>query len=323
MTAVHSEKLSHDEKILKAFRSSESITVPQLSRDTGIGLTTIKKYVAAGLKNGSVAAGDTAESTGGRKPQLFKLNAGYRYYFVFVIDNDDLHLEVFDYCFRTAEHIVLKFKLPDYLKTVEAAFEAALEKYSAVGAVCFSLPCVVSSGVIVDWYYNPSLNGFDFKSYFENKYRVRAAVENDMKLTALAKTAVSEFSESTIATVQFGHNGIGAAAAVNGSILSGYNGFAGEIGYIIDKDKDVTSIAYTAKIVNALIVFINPEKIFFYNSDNPNSFSDIFNEAVKGIPGYAIPGFSVTNDYLTDVTSGLLESIYKYEYFDEGDKQHG
>lgn len=183
-------------------------------------------------------------------------------------------------------------------------------------ALCvFLCLCVVNDGVIADWYYDPAMNGFDFREYIAKKYNIQVIVENDMKLTALARTAVDEYRRSTIATVQFGHNGIGVAAAVDGNILNGCSGFAGEVGYILDSDRDIMSTGHTARIVNALIVFINPEKIFFYGSDKQNNFPEIFDAAVKGLPSYAIPEYSMTQDYLQDITTGLKESIYRHERY--------
>lgn len=87
-----------------------------------------------------------------------------------------------------------------------------------------------------------------------------------MKLTALGILNTDEINSKNIVTMQFGHNGVGMAGIVNGHLIEGNTGFAGEVGYINDLRKNIMGVSYPAKIVRNAIVFFNPEIIVFYKS---------------------------------------------------------
>lgn len=140
MKSINPEKSVNTEKILRAFREKQRLTIPQLAETTGISLTTVKKYIAGGLQGATVVPDDFAQSTGGRKPQLYRLNSNYLYYFLIVIDNNDLHFTVLDYCFNVAWQKIVRFEISRYLQTTEDILSEALKKYDRAGAVCFSLP---------------------------------------------------------------------------------------------------------------------------------------------------------------------------------------
>ena len=178
----------------------------------------------------------------------------------------------------------------------------------------------VKNGVVLDWYYNPEMVGFDIKNKLEEKYKANVVVQNDMKLTALGVFNTDEINSKNIVTMQFGHNGVGMAGIVNGHLIEGSTGFAGEVGYINDLRKNIMGVSYPAKIVRNAIVFLNPEIIVFYKSKRQNDFMRIFDIATNGLPVYAIPEFKVSEDYIEDIISGIALLINKYGYFKKREK---
>ena len=153
------------------------------------------------------------------------------------------------------------------------------------------------------------------KNKLEEKYKANVVVQNDMKLTALGVLNTDEINSKNIVTMQFGHNGVGMAGIVNGHLIEGNTGFAGEVGYINDLRKNIMGVSYPAKIVRNAIVFFNPEIIVFYKSKRKNYFMRIFDIATNGLPVYAIPEFKVSEDYIEDIISGIALLINKYGYF--------
>ena len=55
--------------------------------------------------------------------------------------------------------------------------------------------------------------------------------------------------------------------------------------------------------------------ICFYKSKRQNNFEKIFNIATKGIPQYAIPKYEISENYIGDITLGLISLVNKYGYF--------
>lgn len=300
--------------ILQVLRNKGTCSLSELSQNTDGGLTTVKKCVAQAIDYGMAIEGNIAESTGGRKARQYLINREYQYYFIAIVDNNNLIIKVFDFAINCVEDYQKSFEMNLFFSALNEEIEKQARKYT-IGTIGISLPCVVKNGVVLDWYYNPEMVGFDIKNKLEEKYKANVVVQNDMKLTALGVFNTDEINSKNIVTMQFGHNGVGMAGIVNGHLIEGNTGFAGEVGYINDLRKNIMGVSYPAKIVRNAIVFLNPEIIVFYKSKRQNDFMRIFDIATNGLPVYAIPEFKVSEDYIEDIISGIALLINKYGYF--------
>lgn len=300
--------------ILQVLRNKGTCSLSELSQNTDGGLTTVKKCVAQAIDYGMAIEGNIAESTGGRKARQYLINREYQYYFIAIVDNNNLIIKVFDFAINCVEDYQKSFEMNLFFSALNEEIEKQARKYT-IGTIGVSLPCIVKNGVVLDWYYNPEMVGFDIKNKLEEKYKANVVVQNDMKLTALGVFNTDEINSKNIVTMQFGHNGVGMAGIVNGHLIEGSTGFAGEVGYINDLRKNIMGVSYPAKIVRNAIVFFNPEIIVFYKSKRQNDFMRIFDIATNGLPVYAIPEFKVSEDYIEDIISGIALLINKYGYF--------
>ena len=300
--------------ILQVLRNKGTCSLSELSQNTDGGLTTVKKCVAQAIDYGMAIEGNIAESTGGRKARQYLINREYQYYFIAIVDNNNLIIKVFDFAINCVEDYQKSFEMNLFFSALNEEIEKQARKYT-IGTIGVSLPCIVKNGVVLDWYYNPEMVGFDIKNKLEEKYKANVVVQNDMKLTALGVFNTDEINAKNIVTMQFGHNGVGMAGIVNGHLIEGSTGFAGEVGYINDLRKNIMGVSYPAKIVRNAIVFFNPEIIVFYKSKRQNDFMRIFDIATNGLPVYAIPEFKVSEDYIEDIISGIALLINKYGYF--------
>lgn len=300
--------------ILQVLRNKGTCSLSELSQNTDGGLTTVKKCVAQAIDYGMAIEGNIAESTGGRKARQYLINREYQYYFIAIVDNNNLIIKVFDFAINCVEDYQKSFEMNLFFSVLNEEIEKQARKYT-IGTIGVSLPCIVKNGVVLDWYYNPEMVGFDIKNKLEEKYKANVVVQNDMKLTALGVFNTDEINSKNIVTMQFGHNGVGMAGIVNGHLIEGSTGFAGEVGYINDLRKNIMGVSYPAKIVRNAIVFFNPEIIVFYKSKRQNDFMRIFDIATNGLPVYAIPEFKVSEDYIEDIISGIALLINKYGYF--------
>ena len=305
--------------ILQVLRNKGTCSLSELSQNTDGGLTTVKKCVAQAIDYGMAIEGNIAESTGGRKARQYLINREYQYYFIAIVDNNNLIIKVFDFAINCVEDYQKSFEMNLFFSALNEEIEKQARKYT-IGTIGVSLPCIVKNGVVLDWYYNPEMVGFDIKNKLEEKYKANVVVQNDMKLTALGVFNTDEINSKNIVTMQFGHNGVGMAGIVNGHLIEGSTGFAGEVGYINDLRKNIMGVSYPAKIVRNAIVFFNPEIIVFYKSKRQNDFMRIFDIATNGLPIYAIPEFKVSEDYIEDIISGIALLINKYGYFKKREK---
>lgn len=318
--ALKNIRIKNLSDILQALRIDGSSSLAQLTDKTDGGLTTVKKCVLQAIEYGMVREGDTADSTGGRKAKLYCLNKDYQYFLFVTVDNNKLVCRICDFTFDCVEESNISFQFNSFLQCIYSVIDKAAAAYD-IGTVCLALPCVLNDGVIMDWFYNPSAVGLDIKAKLEERYKLNIIVQNDMKLTAIGECSKSRGRLANIATVQFGHNGIGVGETANGNLLAGSTGFAGEVGYTEDIRKNIMGISFPAKIVRNIIIFLNPELIVFYKSQRQNQFERIFDAAVKNLPAYAIPEYRVSDDYFSSINRGFISLINKYGYFKKAEEK--
>lgn len=296
----------HFNAIVEAMRGRRGCAVSEIAAATGLSVPTVQKAIRYALYSGIVKTAEIAVSTGGRKAQLYDINPAFRLTLYVVLDDNELHFVLKDFAQQVCEQGSNAIELGRYLEEVEGLLIRLGSRYKNIALICAAVPAIIDNGRITDWYYNPSFNGFNLKEYFETKYQIGAAVENDMKLTALAAAVnAKDPSDTNLVTLQFGHNGIGLGQIVNGKILRGANGFAGEISYLRESPEETVSAAYCARVVRAAIVMTNPELLVFYTSKNQNQIEDIMRAAVKSLPAYALPRVMISEDYLQDMLKGL------------------
>ncbi len=313
--ALEQIRIKNFSKILEVMRRMGACSLSQITDQLDVGLTPVKKCVEEGVRCGMILSGDTADSTGGRRAQQFLINASYQYFLIIITDNNDFLIRLYDFNRKCVKETRRRFEMARYYESLCEAISPLMERY-AVGTICLSIPCVIKGGRIIDWYYNRSMVGRDIRSDLEGRFGVPAIVQNDMKLTVLGVSERSENAASpNLVTAQFGHNGIGVGEMVNGHVLEGAAGFAGEVGHTQDARKNIMGIAYPSKIVRNIIIYLNPDKIIFYRSGRQDHFAEIFQRAVRGIPRAAVPEYAVSDEYHADIRAGLFRLIDQYGYF--------
>lgn len=312
-------RIKNFSEILRVMRELGTCSLAQITERLSIGLTTVKKCVEEGVRCGMILTGDTADSTGGRRAQQFLINPEYQYYLIIITDNNSFLFQLYDFNRKYVKKAQIHFDMTQYYQSLCDEIQNFTDQY-AVGTICISLPCVIKDGRIIDWYYNRSMEGFNIQSDLERRFGVHVIVQNDMKLTVLgAAVRLERDSISNLVTAQFGHNGIGVGEMVNGHVLEGASGFAGEVGHTQDVRKNIAGVAYPAKIVRNIIIYLNPERIVFYRSGRQNRFPEIFQQAVRELPATAIPEYAVSDEYYADIRTGLFRRVDQYGYFRRGE----
>lgn len=310
LTQIRNKNLSD---VLETLRQKGDSSLAQLAEHNSGGLTTVKKCVQQAMEYGMICEAGEADSTGGRKAMKYTICPDYQHFLVVIVDNGKLLSTLYNFNYEKIYTKELPFGMPDFMNAVYKIISYAKEKYP-LGTVCLAMPCVVKDGTIIDWYYNPSFTGRNIKKEIENKFSINVIVQNEMNLTVLGESRIRNNS-SNIVTAQFSHNGIGVGEMANGHVLEGSSGFAGEVGYMGLNRKDITETAHLGRIIRNVIICINPEIVVFYQVEKPKRLQKIFNEAVKGLPDYAVPKFIVSDDYTRGITAGFHTLVNKYAFF--------
>jgi glucokinase len=128
--------------------------------------------------------------------------------------------------------------LPDPVDVLSGALAdlraAAAERRLEVRAVAIGIPAFVDpvSGLVVGGW-NLGWQEFDLRARLDPVVREPYAVENDVNLAALGEARVGAgVGASSFVTVSLG-TGLGGAVVVDGTVLRGRHGAAGEIGFLM------------------------------------------------------------------------------------------
>ncbi|MBA2605943.1 MAG: ROK family protein [Acidobacteriota bacterium] len=137
---------------------------------------------------------------------------------------------------ESAEEIVLAI--------VQSAGEClqAIQKREIVKAIAVAVPATVNveKGIVQDSPNVPSLNGFQISNVLKSQLNLPCFLENDANAAALGESwlgAAKDYKNSI--TVTLG-TGVGGGIIIEGKILRGVDGTAGEIGHICVEPFGVT-----------------------------------------------------------------------------------
>lgn len=143
-------------------------------------------------------------------------------------------------------------KSGDVQREIEDNICAVIDKYINMDrdvklkGIGISLAALVNrkTGVIKSWPNNPSWCGFNIRYFLQEKYRVPILIEDDANCGALGEYYFGGHMENkNFVYISLG-TGVGCGIIINGSIYTGDNGFAGELGHTII---DNTSSSYPCK----------------------------------------------------------------------------
>lgn len=289
--------------VFAILRENGDMSISDISEKTRLSIPTVTKALDYGTSIELVFETEIAPSSGGRKPQLFRINEKYGYTIYFMIEESNLNYDVKDYKDNIVYSSSVKIKLENFLSTADYLIESLLKKDARILGLGFCVPATVNDGVILEWYTNRKFNNYDLKKYFSEKYGVKCVVENDMK--TLAHYAVSRNVSKSCAILQVGHNGVGVSLVSNGEVVRGASGFAGEINYLKSFSSNFKNLRYCAKILASIIVFSNPDIVIFYSSKKQIDIDAMLKEATNGLPKYAIPKIEARESYIEDIYLGL------------------
>lgn len=228
--------------VLDIIRASGKISRVDLARRSALTEATISKIVKGLLAAGLIVPAGYAESTGGKRPALLKLNNGGRYAIGLTID---FHSSTIVLCgpdgtelSRTTADGTGVDDPAVVLDRLAADIEAlmAREHVERSAVIGLGVASAGRRGFPQGW--NVDASFFDVWEPYsvENELALRTGLatirENDANCAALGEFWVSPEPHRDFVAVYVSH-GIGAGIVINGAIYRGVSGNAGEIGHMV------------------------------------------------------------------------------------------
>lgn len=246
-TGVHAlVRRTHEERVLAALRAHGALSRGDLAKRVGLSRTTLSEITANLLQRGAIIVADTDAATraGSGRPaerlaldpasgQFLGVDFGHRRVHVAVADasHDVIASGVERYADDTpwVDRLAIAFDLIDRLSRETGVH------YGALQAVGIGVPGPYTgarggaNGNGVTWKKQLAPDGVDIA--FAERFGAPVFVDNNTRLAALAEAITERDTVDNLIYLRLS-DGVGGGLVVSGRLVTGSQGFAGELGHV-------------------------------------------------------------------------------------------
>jgi predicted NBD/HSP70 family sugar kinase len=318
-------KQSNVYTVLWTLCSCKTSTTKALARKTDLSFATVGNILNALMETGEVLLGEQVASAGGRPAQSYTFHAEYAHVLaVSARVQDGVH--TIQACVGNLYGEVVWETRQSFdtirLASLETVVEACLRQYPNIRVMSFALPGVEHNGRILMNDYK-ELIGVPFQAHFQEKYGLPVIVENDVNAAVLGHCRETETPSVTVGIYFPQTFPPGAGIMINGSILKGARGYAGEVALLelgidwlaVDYGNPAAIGSAITRLIGMLSGILNPDQVVLYG----DFLSLAVQERIRQeIPALAVrdifPTLNYTSDLNTDIIAGLMKlavSVYQ------------
>jgi predicted NBD/HSP70 family sugar kinase len=237
--------------VLETIIRHDPLSRADLVRRTNISKPTVSSLIDELLAKGIISEIGVGKSKGGRKPILIHFNRTSRYFLAFEMGRASYRIALAD-----MKGLILQKKEGEF--PGEAAFSRRLELLrihiggilESVGIapdkilkmICIAPGIYVGEGNELRWYPGNAKNDpEDIRRYFQKLFKCDIRSEHSTKLSLLGEQVAGKAKNHRhVLYIDFAY-GLGSAIMINGTVYSGPNKSAGEIGYFYSNPEEFKS----------------------------------------------------------------------------------
>lgn len=293
-------------------------TKDTLARRTGLSSGTCRTILLEMLAEGEVAEEKIEGPQSGRPARWFRCNPDYALLALVRLccedDRKSIRFSLSDLtgaersCEEVTEPMVTFETVCDFLTP-------RLAGLNNVRAIIVSYPGVVHNGGIGRWGDIGELFGVDLQHSLEERFQIPVAVDNDINLAAIGYAG----GTGNLAYIGFPKKNLpGCGLIVDGRLLRGTRGFAGEVVYIPNRTWDEQRSAMSRPhgisemilpILRAVTALLDPAAIILAGRDiSPAERKFILTEREKLFMPEILPELVFLPDYSDDNRKGMIET---------------
>ena len=226
----------------------------ELADISGLSFPTVSALLSELCLTGEVIILPDSTSRGGRPAEQFTLNPLFQAAACVYVENHELFVRVCDvlgnilfddrkkldpgYC-----DVQLKTNLLD-IKT----------KYPALSVVCLGIPGVIVNGQVTYLPDYKELQGLDLQDFLEKELLVPVSIENDVNVLVFAERE----KWPDLVHIFYGTNCPGSGILLDGQIIHGFTGCAGELEYL-PFEHNGHSVTFAEELSRIAAYSMNPE----------------------------------------------------------------
>ncbi|MFH1791698.1 MAG: ROK family protein [Candidatus Omnitrophota bacterium] len=225
--------------ILDCIRKRDTISRTDISRETGINIVSVSNYITNYIKNNLVMEYGYDTSTGGRRPELVRLNLEGAYAMGVDIGANSIIAVITDLSLKTRAKEVGPRPEGDMDDVISGTLDTINRVISGSGLPAKAVKLIgigtsgivdIQSGTIHDTDYargRTTTNLFNLARSIEDKFNITTFVANDATCAAFGELSLSPRSD--ILDMLYLYSDLGCGIIMNGDIYCGVSGGAGEI----------------------------------------------------------------------------------------------
>lgn len=221
--------------IMDALQHKGRATRVELAALTNLSQPTVNMLIGELVKEQAVISLGIAESTGGRRAELFALNSKRAALAAVLIKKDVIEAVVTD----LELHVELREKRllakeASCTEELMSLLHMLFEKRTEIRAFCIGVPGSVSAdGEVFSIPTIPEWEHFGLKEYLESRFSASVCVMNDMNAIAAGYLLGSEEHAQSFVYLHAEGAEVGAGIVIDGKLYSGFRSFAGEVGSML------------------------------------------------------------------------------------------
>lgn len=228
-------------KTLELIKNSNGISRSELAKELDITPAGVGKVVNRFLENGIIEETSVGVSTGGRRPLILKINEkkigeilgvslAPRFIQMVIGDISGKILKIKKYSLKKR----LLEKEHNILELTEKLIEREIKKNRDISIISVVMNGMVDSenGISI---FSPHYNwkNINLKRRFENRFRVKVFVENDVRAMALTEKIFGSCKDNQNFVVMNIGDGVGGSIFLNDAPYHGYGSISGELGHMV------------------------------------------------------------------------------------------
>jgi predicted NBD/HSP70 family sugar kinase len=221
-------------------------TLAELSRQLNLSIPTVTKIVEEMTEAGLIIERGKLETAGGRHPSLYGLNPESCYFGGVDIKNNAVSIGVVDFTGQMVSQVV---DMPYEYENTPAALDSLCDMINEFfDSLSVPRSRIAMINVNISGRVNPmtghSYSRFNFdeaplSEILTKKLRAHVCIENDTRAMALGEYLCNKNREERNLLFINLSWGLGLGAVIDGKIVTGKSGFAGEFGHMVTCDNEV------------------------------------------------------------------------------------
>ena len=262
---MFSIKLANYRCVWNYIHNSKVVTIPQISKNTGLSLPTVTKAIDFSLGEGILCEAGLFGGERGRKAKAYSLNPDYAHFVLVYISDKKLSFEVHSFLSTVLKKGTVEIKNKNFLTPLDLLLEKLISEDGAVKMVGIAFPGNIRSGTIkASQDFNFAV-GFNLKTHISDRFSLPCFVENVLNVAVSSRLfGMKERAKGISVAFRFGNGGCRVGIVIDGELLEGAGCCSGTLSNMSVRCKDSNEEERYAELLRSVCALLDPNEVMLY-----------------------------------------------------------